>query len=83
MMPSWKATNWGLALVHTPATPPKSRDVLMVDDQNFAIEGYYDFKVSDNITVTPAIFWIEDADGNASVKGSDTVGGLIKTTFKF
>ena len=53
------------------------------DDENFAIEAYYDYQVSDNITVTPAIFWVEDADGAASVKGSDTLGGMIKTTFKF
>ena len=53
------------------------------DDENFAIEAYYDYQVSDNITVTPAMFWVEDADGNASVDGSDTLGGLVKTTFKF
>ena len=52
-------------------------------DSNFAIEGYYDFQVTDNITVTPAVFWIQDADGNASVEGSDSLGGLVKTTFKF
>ena len=52
-------------------------------DSNFAIEGYYDFQVTDNITVTPAVFWIQDADGNGSVDGSDSLGGLIKTTFKF
>ena len=27
--------------------------------------------------------WVEDADGAASVRGSDTLGGMIKTTFKF
>ena len=37
------------------------------DDENFAIEAYYDYQVSDNITITPAIFWVEDADG-ASIK---------------
>ena len=53
------------------------------EDENFAIEAFYDFKVSDNVTVTPAIFWIEDADGAASVDGSNRLGGLVKTTFKF
>ncbi|MDC3048443.1 iron uptake porin [Synechococcus sp. AH-736-A19] len=52
-------------------------------DSNFAIEGYYDFQVTDNITVTPAVFWIQNADGDASVDGADSLGGLIKTTFKF
>ena len=53
------------------------------DDGNFAIEGYYDFQVTDNITVTPAVFYIQNADGDASIDGSDTLGGLVKTTFKF
>ena len=53
------------------------------DDENFAFEAYYDYQVSDNVTVTPAVFWVQDADGNASVDGSDTLGALVKTTFKF
>ena len=53
------------------------------DDSNFAIEGYYDFQVTDNITVTPAVFWIQDADGDAAIDGEDTLGALVKTTFKF
>ena len=53
------------------------------DDENFAIEGYYDFQVTDNITVTPAIFYVQDADGHESWDGSDSIGGLVKTTFKF
>jgi len=53
------------------------------DDGNFAIEGYYDYQVTDNITVTPAVFYIQNADGDSSVDGSDTFGGLVKTTFKF
>ena len=53
------------------------------EDENLAWEVYYDYRVSDNITVTPAIFYVDDADGAASVDGSDTFGGLVKTTFKF
>ncbi|QNJ00477.1 outer membrane porin [Synechococcus sp. A15-62] len=53
------------------------------NDGNFAVEGYYDFQVTDNITVTPAVFYIQNADGDSSVDGSDTFGGLVKTTFKF
>ena len=26
-------------------------------EPNFAIEGYYDFKVTDNISIKPAVFW--------------------------
>ena len=40
-------------------------------------EVFYSFAVSDNITVTPAIFGI-DEDGK-----DDVFGGIMKTTFKF
>ena len=53
------------------------------DDQNFAIEGYYDFQVTDNIKITPAVFWVDQAYGQEQVKGQNKLGGLVKTTFKF
>jgi len=53
------------------------------DDQNFAIEGYYDFKVSDNIVITPAVFWVDNAYGQDQVDGQNKFGGLVKTTFSF
>ena len=43
-----------------------------------AYELWYKFQVTDNISVTPAFFWVENS-GNPS----DTYGGLVKTTFKF
>ena len=50
-----KATNWGWAWLY-PATP--QRFVTAPNDgDNFAIEAYYDFAVTDNITITPAVFW--------------------------
>ena len=53
------------------------------DDTNFAIEAYYDFRVTDNITVTPAIFWVDDAKGQEQIDGANKLGGLVKTSFKF
>ena len=46
---------------------------------NFGLEVWYKFQVTDNISVTPALFWIE----NNAVGLSDTWGGLVKTTFRF
>ncbi len=44
-------------------------------------EAYYDYKVADSITVTPAIFSGADVyDGGDS---DDFFGGLVKVTFKF
>jgi len=56
-------------------------------DDNFTWEAYYDFKVSDNITITPAIFGGEDVEDGAEGKGTgeydDYFGALVQTTFKF
>ena len=68
---------------------PTTRGI--VTDQgeaNLAFELWYKFQVTDNISVTPAFFWIENSEveggrGNAAGSGDDTYGALIKTTFKF
>jgi len=49
------------------------------DDDTLGYELYYKFQVTDNITVTPALFLIENPGAGAK----DTQGGLVKTTFKF
>jgi hypothetical protein len=43
------------------------------------LELWYKFQVTDNISVTPAFFWVE----NSIRGGDDIVGGVLKTTFKF
>ena len=43
-------------------------------------EFFYKYQVSDNISVTPAIFWVNDYQQNS---GSYTWGGVIQTTFRF
>jgi carbohydrate-selective porin OprB len=63
------------------------------DDGNYAFELYYDFQVTDNITVTPALFYLSRPFGQETGanferggKGSDkfsALGGLVLTTFKF
>ncbi|WP_320668156.1 iron uptake porin [Prochlorococcus sp. MIT 1307] len=47
---------------------------------NFVWEAYYDYKVSDNITVTPAVFGGSDV---STGENDDILGGLVQTTFKF
>ena len=48
----------------------------------YMYELFYRFRVSDNISVTPSVFWISKNynDGN---NGESTYGGVIQTTFKF
>jgi len=63
------------------------------DDGNMAFELWYKFQVTDNISVTPAVFYLSRPFGEqtgSSYKtggaGADTFGtfgGLVKTSFKF
>ncbi len=63
-----------------------------VADGNYALEWWYAMQVSDNITVTPAIFYLSRPLGHetdtSNVAGEhgrsfSNLGGLVKTTFKF
>ena len=63
------------------------------DDGNMAFELWYEFQVTDNISVTPAVFYLSrpfgqetgsDAEhGGAGADTFGTFGGLVQTTFKF
>jgi hypothetical protein len=53
------------------------------EDENFAAELWYNFQVTDNISVKPAVFWTTDANGAATVDGANKFGALVQTTFKF
>ena len=57
---------------------PFSTDV--ANSESMMYELFYKYQVSDNISVTPAIFWASDYQRNA---GSYTWGGVIQTTFRF
>jgi len=60
-------------------------------DSNYMWEWWYKFQVTDNITVTPALYYISNYQGmsgrvttSGGYDGSNNVfGGLLKTTFKF
>jgi hypothetical protein len=54
-------------------------------ESNLAYELWYKFQVTDNISVTPGFFWIENSATAIAGPGSgdDTYGALVKTTFKF
>jgi hypothetical protein len=54
-------------------------------DGNYAWEWWYKFQVTDNISVTPAIYYLSRPLGGLTGSGAtlNNFGGLIKTTFKF
>jgi|LakMenEpi03Aug12_release.lakeMendotaPanAssembly.Ray.scaffolds.fasta_scaffold01280_39 hypothetical protein len=55
------------------------------NDGNYAWEWWYKFQVTDNISVTPALFYLSRPNGQYTANGeTNTVfGGLIQTQFKF
>ncbi|MBM5794000.1 MAG: carbohydrate porin, partial [Cyanobacteria bacterium K_DeepCast_0m_m1_088] len=60
------------------------------NDSNWMWEWWYKFQMTDNISITPAIYYISRYQGENSAEfgnGSGTnvnvFGGLLKTTFKF
>ncbi|MCP9911471.1 carbohydrate porin [Cyanobium sp. BA20m-p-22] len=57
---------------------PFSTDV--ANSESMLYEVFYKYQVTDNISVTPSIFWASDYQRNS---GSYTWGGVIQTTFRF
>jgi hypothetical protein len=54
-------------------------------DGNFVWEWWYKFQVTDNISVTPALFYLSRPNGQFTTAGqsSSVLGGLIQTQFRF
>ena len=60
-----------------------------VADGGYAMELWYSFQVTDNIKITPALYWLSRPFGdftqnvNGDYKSLGVFGGLLQTTFKF
>ncbi|MBF2064516.1 MAG: iron uptake porin [Calothrix sp. C42_A2020_038] len=50
-------------------------------DTSYHIEAFYQYKVSDNITITPGVVWLTAPDHNNN--NDDVVIGALRTTFSF
>ena len=50
-------------------------------DTSLHIEGFYQYKLTENIAITPGIIWLTAPDHNAN--NDDVVIGTIRTTFTF
>ena len=55
------------------------------DDSVYTMEAYYKFQATDNISITPAIFYINNPFGQQSKANGieSSLGAIIKTSFKF
>ena len=82
-----KGNAFGIGLGQTPTTIGGANVTDGVQEK-FGIEAWYKFQVTDNISVTPGIFWIDGAGVDAipgfnNSANADTLGAVLKTTFKF
>jgi hypothetical protein len=50
-------------------------------DTSYHVEAFYQYKLSDNITITPGVIWLTAADHNDDNDG--VVIGALRTTFSF
>jgi hypothetical protein len=55
------------------------------NDGNYAFEWWYKFQVSNNISITPAIFYLSGPNGQFTANGetNNAFGGLVQTQFRF
>jgi hypothetical protein len=61
----------------TSSTIPGLRDL----NTSYHIEAFYQYKVSDNISITPAVIWLTAPDHNNT--SDDVIIGALRTTFSF
>lgn len=62
-----------------------SRNKGTPDDGNYVMELWYNYQVTDNISITPAIYWLSRPYGDNTPQGDSlgVLGGVVQTTFKF
>jgi Carbohydrate-selective porin, OprB family/S-layer homology domain len=51
-------------------------------DKPYHIEGFYRYRISDNISITPGVIWLTNP-GQAANNNNDAVIGTLRTTFTF
>jgi len=73
---------FGQPLRATAVTKVPNGSAWPADVEPFTWELYYDYKVSDGITITPAIFGAQDRYDSTTGE-DDLFGALVQTTFKF
>lgn len=61
--------------------PLYSRDLLPANDTGFLVEGFYQYRLTDNIVITPGIIYITDPFNNNDNENS--IIGAVRTTFSF
>jgi len=87
-----KGNSAGMAVGQVPFVTSSGVGGVTPQDQNYAWEWWYKFQVTDNISVTPALYYLSNPLGqlgwDLNGRQNDSApltnfGGIIKTTFKF
>ena len=72
----------GIIVGMEPWVTDSSIDALGDDeDTSLHIEAFFEYRVNDNIAITPGVVWITAPDNNSN--NDDLVIGAIRTTFSF
>jgi hypothetical protein len=72
----------GIVVGMEPYVIDSSIDTLGDDnDTSLHVEAFYQYKLNDNIAITPGLVWITSPDNNAN--NGDLVLGTVRTTFSF
>jgi hypothetical protein len=73
----------GIIVGMEPKVTSTSTNLTAFKDQNtsYHIEAFYQYKLNDNITITPGVIWLTAPDHNNN--NNDVVIGALRTTFSF
>ncbi|BAZ49419.1 hypothetical protein NIES4103_20310 [Nostoc sp. NIES-4103] len=52
-------------------------------DRPYHVEGFYRYRVSDNISITPGLIWLTNPGGQDNDDNEDAFIGTLRTTFNF
>jgi Carbohydrate-selective porin, OprB family len=50
-------------------------------DTGFHLEGFYQYQINENISITPGVIWLTAPNHNN--QNGDILLGVLRTTFKF
>jgi hypothetical protein len=80
-----KGNTFGMAVGEPTFVTQTNSGKVAPRDGNYAWEWWYKFQVTDNISVTPALYYLSAPLGQLQKGNGDfnNFGGLVKTTFKF
>ncbi len=78
-----KGNSAGLAVGGVPAVVRNGSNWNVDGSTPIALETWYQFQLTDSLSITPGAFFISSAVNNDGIGGGNVWGGVIKTQFNF